>query len=298
MSDLRHPRLRRHSIGALTITRIDETELSGLAPQALFPDLADEAADPALFPAHMSTAAGEIRLASHSWLVEGPQGKILIDTGIGDGKQRPLSPMFHDRQSEFLVRLEEAGVAPSEVNWVLHTHLHVDHVGWNTRAVDAVWLPTFPAARHVFSGEEYRFFADPAQATARQRNSFLARQDSVDPIVANGQAMMITANGEEVLPGIRFLPTPGHSPFHASILISSQGETALFAGDTLHHVAQVRRPEVNSVFDADPVAARRARAQVLDLAAQPVVTLFGAHISGSSALRVVRSAAGYDWAEC
>lgn len=298
MHDLPHRPRSRHRIGALTITRIDETELSGFAPQVLFPDLAAETGDPALFPAHMCDDAGDIRLASHAWLVEGPQGRMLVDTGIGDSKQRPLSPPFHDRQSDFLDRLAAAGVTPIQIDWVLHTHLHVDHVGWNTQAVDGIWLPTFPRARHLFSAEEYRAFADPANVSARTRNSFLARQDSVDPIVANGQAMMNPIDGTEVLPGVRFLPTPGHSPFHASIEITSEGQTALFAGDTLHHPAQVRRPQVNSVFDADPDAARAARAFVLERAAQPNVALFGAHIAGSSALRITRTGEGYDWTEC
>ncbi|MGU3399924.1 MBL fold metallo-hydrolase [Brucellaceae bacterium D45D] len=296
MSEAAPISLKRHHVGALTITRIDETELVGMAPQVLFPDLAGEAIDPALFPAHMSRDGG-IRLASHAWLVEGPQGRILIDTGIGAGKQRPLTPMFHELETDFLARLAEAGVRPADIDWVLHTHLHVDHVGWNTRAEDGVWLPTFANARHVFSGEEYRYYADPVRISARTRNSFLARQDSVDPIVANGQAMMISVDGSEVLPGICFLSTPGHSPFHASILIASEGQTALFAGDTLHHVAQVLRPQVNSVFDADPEAARTARAEVLALAAKPGVTLFGAHVSGSSVLRITQNDNGYIWTE-
>lgn len=288
--------LRPYQVGALTITQIDETELVGMAPQALFPNLADEAGDPAHFSMHMSRDGG-IRLASHAWLVEGPQGRMLIDTGLGAGKQRPLTPIFHGLEKDFLDRLAQAGVAPADIDWVLDTHLDVDHVGWKTCAEEGVWLPTFANARHVFSGEEYRYYADPARATARTRNSFLARQDSVDQIVANGQAMMITADGSEVLPGIRFVSTPGHSPFHASILIASEGQTALFAGDTLYHVAQVRRPGVNFVFDADPEAARTSRGEVLALAAKPGVTLFGAHVSGSSALTISRTDIGYDWTE-
>lgn len=287
------PVVRR--VGALTVTRITETEIAGFAPAALFPDLAGVADDPALFPSQLLNPAGQVRLAVHSWLIRGPQGTMLVDTGIGAGKERPLSPHFHRVSSDFLGQLATAGVRPVDIDHVLLTHLHVDHVGWNTVAIDGVWLPTFPNARYVFSGDEYHFFGDPANFAPRHRNSFLARQDSVDPVVAAGQAMMVPVDGSEALPGIRFLPTPGHSPFHAAILIASEGETALFAGDTLHHVAQVLRPEANSVFDADPAQARSSRLQVLDLAARPGTRLFGAHLAGSSVLTVTRRNEGFAW---
>ncbi|MCR8726463.1 MBL fold metallo-hydrolase [Frigidibacter sp. ROC022] len=139
-------------------------------------------------------------------MVEAPCGKMLIDTGIGNAKQRPLSPPFNDHDNGFLGRLAAAGVQPDQVGFILLTHLHVDHVGWNTIQSDGVWRQTFPNARYLFSRTEYRFFADPANLSPRHRNSFLARQDSVDPVVANGQAEMIEVDGSEVLPGIRFLP--------------------------------------------------------------------------------------------
>ena len=284
-------------VGALKITRIPETEMGGFSPAKLFPELAEHAGNTALFPEHMLTEAGDIRLASHSWLVEAPQGTMLVDTGIGNAKQRPLAPPFHNHDNDFLGAFAATGVQPDQIDLVLLTHLHVDHIGWNTVETDGVWLPTFPNARYVFSGAEYRHFANPTTFSQRNRNSFLARQDSIDPIVANGQAQMIEVDGSEVFPGVRFLPTPGHSPFHATIEISSEGETALFAGDTLHHVAQVHRPEVNSIFDADPKAARAARAKVLEIASREGTLLFGAHVSGSSVLRISRHDDGYSWQE-
>jgi glyoxylase-like metal-dependent hydrolase (beta-lactamase superfamily II) len=245
----------------------------------------------------MLTEAGDIQLASHAWLVEGSLGTMLIDTGVGNAKHRPMAPLFHDQDNDFLSRLATAGVPPEKVEMVLHTHLHVDHVGWNTMQTDGVWLPTFPKARYIFLGDEYRFFANPANFSPRHRNSFLARQDSVDPVVANGQAVMIESDGHDALPGVRFLATPGHSPHHAAILISSEGKTALFAGDTLHHPAQVYRPEVNSIFDTDTDAARASRAKVLEIASHGDTLLFGAHISGSSVLRITRGNDGYAWQE-
>lgn len=284
-------------VGELKITRIVETELAGFGPAALFPDFADAAEDTDYFPRHMMDNAGGIRLASHSWLVQGPNGTMLVDTGIGNDKQRPLSPPFHNQSSDFLDKLAAAGVAPEQVDHVLLTHLHVDHVGWNTHQVDGVWFPTFPNATHVFSGEEYRFFSDPNTFEQRHRNSFLARQDSVDPIVANNQALMIDVDDTEVLPGVRYISTPGHSPFHASIVMTSGDQTAIFSGDTVHHVAQVKRPEVNSIFDADPHLAHASRTAVLEIASADNTLLFGAHIAGRSVLNISKSKNGFHWDE-
>lgn len=286
-----------HQIGDLKITRIHETELAGFSPVALFPDFADVAEDTDYFPAHMMDDAGGIRLASHSWLVQGPNGTLLVDTGIGNAKQRPLSAPFHNHSNDFLGQLAAASVTPEQVDHVLLTHLHVDHVGWNTHQVDGVWIPTFSNATHVFSRDEYRFFADPANLEPRHRNSFLARQDSIDPVVANNQANMININDTEVMPGVRYISTPGHSPFHASIVMTSGDDTAIFAGDTLHHVAQVKRPSVNSIFDADPLAACTSRNTVLELASSDNTLLFGAHISGRSVLNISKSQNGFIWEE-
>jgi len=285
-------------VGKLTITRITETEIAGISPAGLFPDLAGLPEVVDLFPAHMLDAAGNVRLAVHSWLVRGPQGTWIIDTGIGNGKQRMLAPHFHDLQTDFLDRLAAEGVSPEDIDHVLLTHLHVDHVGWNTNTCEGVWLPTFLNARYIFTQAEYRFFGDPVNFSDRNRNSFLARQDSIDPVVANGQAVMIEADGRDVLSGVRFVSTPGHSPFHCSIVVESAGETAVFAGDTLHHVAQVVRPEVNSIFDFDPEQARASRTKVLEVASAERTLLFGGHISGGSVLNVSRGeSGGYLWEE-
>lgn len=112
----------------------------------------------------------------------------------------------------------------SIVDYVLHTHLHVDHVGWNTRLVDGRWQPTFPNARHIFSAKEYAFFSDPANADNRHRTSFLTQRDSVTPIVEAGLADMIEVDGREVIPGLSFHSTPGHSVDHASIVLRNGGQ--------------------------------------------------------------------------
>ncbi len=184
---------------------------------------------------------------------------------------------------------------PEDIDLVLHTHLHVDHVGWNTWFRDGAWIPTFPNAEYVFSEDEYRFFSRPENQIERHHTGFMARQDSVDPVVAAGQARMIHVDGSEQLPNIYFLPTPGHTPFHSSILLDAGGATALFTGNLMHHPFQIAMPEINSVFDAGPGACRQARRYVIELAAKPNTTVFSAHFPASSALKIEEQQGGYAW---
>jgi len=282
-------------LGRYRISRIAELELTSFTPAKLFPALGEQAADPALFPADLLSPEGNIILSSHSWLLRDDRQTILVDTGAGAKKTRPFAPYFDNLDPPFLDRLAAAGVQPEDVDLVLLTHLHGDHVGWNTVWDGAAWRPTFTNARYVFSADEYGFFSAPENHIERHRTSFMARADSVDPVVNAGLAVMIPADGSEVLPGIRYLPTPGHSPFHASIAIDTGDGTALFAGDTLHHHAQVLRPDINSIFDADPTLARQSRANLLETASIPGTVVFGAHLAGGSAMRVEKDAEGYRW---
>jgi len=281
--------------GDTLISRIDEMQLTSFSPSRLFPELAQDCGDKEIFPDPLLSAEGNIILNCHSWLLQDGERTILVDTGAGRGKSRPFAPYFDNLSPPFLENLAAHGVAPGDVDLVLLTHLHVDHVGWNTLPAEGGFVPTFPNAKYVFSAEEYAFFSDPENLIDRHRTSFMAREDSVDPVVRAGQAMMVTADGSEILPGIRFLPTPGHSPFHASIALATADGEALFAGDTLHHQGQVLRPEVNSVFDADPEEARASRRLVLDRAASNDVILFGAHLAGHSAIRVSGRDGAFRW---
>ncbi|MET1026134.1 MAG: MBL fold metallo-hydrolase [Dongiaceae bacterium] len=160
----------------------------------------------------------------------------------GNDKERPYASYFDHLQTPFLERLRALGVEPEDVDYVLHTHLHVDHVGWNTLLQGGEWVPTFPNARYIFSRAEYDYFTDPKNHTERSRTSFMVQRDSVDPVIEAGLAQMIEIDGSEPIEGFAFHPTPGHTIDHASISFHSQGEVALFAGDVLHHPLQVSAP--------------------------------------------------------
>lgn len=285
----------RYQMGKTLISRIDELQLTSFAASKLLPDLAAEVDNEQIFPRDLLSEDGNIILSCHGWLVRDGKRTILVDTGAGAGKSRPFAPYFENLSPPFLENLAAHGVKPEDVDLVLLTHLHVDHVGWNTERDGDAFVPTFPNAKYVFCADEYAFFSNPENLIDRHRTSFMARADSVDPIVRSGQALMIKADSGEALSSIRFIATPGHSPFHASIALATDGGEALFAGDTLHHQAQVIHPEVNSVFDADPEQARASRRLVLERATQPGTILFGAHLAGSSAIQVARSELGYKW---
>ena len=281
-----------HRIGDAKITRIEETTFD-LAPHILFPDW-----DPRhsgllgerLAPASLDLARQRVPLQTHLWVVEMDGLTIVIDTGIGNGKARPFSQLFDRRDTPLLKRFEEAGFRRAQIDYVLFTHLHVDHVGWNTYWQDGRWVPVFPNATYVFSKQERDFFSTPAGAARR-----MVFEDSVRPIIEAGLARTIPDEGEEVLDGIRFIPSPGHSIGHMAIGIKSRGNTMLFAGDIMHNPLQVYHPTWNSMFCGDGQLAHRSREWLLAYAAEQSATVFAAHFPETSAGCIQHGQEGYAW---
>jgi len=285
----RHP---IYHVGDATITKVTE-QLFSLKTGLLFPDF-----DPATIDEHRSWLAGDhldaaeenFMLSVHTWVVRRGGRIILVDTASGNHKDRPFSAIFHQLNTPYLERLALAGVKPEDVDLVLLTHLHVDHVGWNTRLVDGKWVPTFPNARYVFARPEREFFATPAGEKRR-----MVFEDSVLPVIEAGLAEEIGSEGGEYLPGIRFHPTPGHSVGHMSIEIESAGERALFTGDVWHHPIQAYRPHWSSMFCADRDGANRSRRWVLEHAAQTGASVFTPHFAGTSAGTVHHEGDRFVW---
>lgn len=282
-----------YQVGAATITRVSE-QTFGIDAARLFPKL-----DPSvlhanaawLLPEHADTTLTSLQLSIHTWVIRLGGSVILVDTACGNGKDRPFGAIFHRLDTPYLARLAAAGVQPEEVDLVLITHLHVDHVGWNTRLVNGEWVPTFPNARYVFASAERAFYDTPAAASR-----MMVFEDSVLPVIRAGLADEIGAEGGTYLPGIRFLPTPGHSVGHMSIEIASEGERALFWGDVVHHPLQVSRADWSSSFCADPEQATASRGRILQYAADHDAMVFSSHFSGSSAGRVRRDPRdGFRW---
>lgn len=281
-----------HRVGAATMTRIDETGFA-LTPERLFP-LWNENDAPAL-EEHFGTDSLDlthrrVSLKTHLWVVEIDGHTIVVDTGIGNRKSRPFSALFDQLDNPVLERFAAAGFRPEKVDYVLLTHLHVDHIGWNTHWQDGRWTPVFPNATYAFGQRERDFFAMPEGEPRR-----MVFEDSVLPVIEAGQARAVRDEGEEILDGIRFVPTFGHSLGHMAIEIRSRGETALFSGDVMHSALQVLRPEWNSVFCLDQDQAREARRWLLHRAAETDATIFAAHFPETSAGKVKRSSNGFEW---
>ncbi|GAB0112914.1 MBL fold metallo-hydrolase [Acidisoma sp. C75] len=301
-----------YRLGAATITKIPEIAFEHPDATTLLPESTPaevEAAAAGIGPGSRDPASGHLRMSIHSWLVRLPGRVILVDTGTGNAKERPTVPLFHHRSEPFLERLAAAGVRPEEVDLVLLTHLHADHVGWNTRLAAGRWVPTFPRARYLFSARERAYnealiAGDGSDAAMRAAAGLGAMhhaplpgvyEDSVLPVLQAGRAEEITVDGQDVAEGFSFLPSPGHSIDHAAIRLRSEGAEALFWGDVLHHPLQVARPDWNSVYCEFPEAARRSRGSALAYAAESGALVLTTHFGESSAGRVTRAGDRFTW---
>jgi len=274
---------RVYRIGDATVTRVLDTRIETLTPAQLLPDWGSRplpAGADALVQRSMTDDAARVALSIHSWLVRVGGKVILVDTGIGNGKDRPFSPLFHRLETDYLARLAAAGVRPEEVDLVLLTHLHVDHVGWNTVRGASGWEPTFPRARYVYAGAEEAFFHTPAGAARR-----MVYEDSVKPLADAGLVVRLPEQGGPVDEHFHFHPTPGHSAGHMSIALESVGEVALFAGDVMHSPVQLLMPDWNSCFCAEPEPARASRAWVQEFVRTRDATCFSSHFGDTSVVR-------------
>jgi glyoxylase-like metal-dependent hydrolase (beta-lactamase superfamily II) len=288
--------IQRYRIGDAIVTRVTELALPEIPSGFLFPDR-----DRSILTHHRprwigpenASADGEtLNLSVHSWIVQIGGRTIVIDTGAGNDKSRPLNPIFDRLETPYLERLAAAGIQREDVDFVLVTHLHVDHVGWNTVRDGKRWVPTFPNALYVFSEAEYRFYADEEHVQTPSAGVFA---DSVQPIVDAGKALLIDAGHQQPVEGFTFHRTKGHSFDHLSISLTSNGEHALFSGDVMHHPVQVAKPDWNSVFCEFQDDARVSRLWALNYAAELGATFFSSHFPGTSAGIVSREAGGFVW---
>lgn len=299
-------------IGSTRIQKIFETDLNGMTFKQLMPDLdaRELEAHPDWIPAGTRDAVGHAFLSLHSWLVHHDGKIILVDTGAGNGKARPNQPVLDHLDNPFLERLKAAGVSPEQVDVILHTHIHSDHVGWNTRLEGDRWVPTFPKATVICSGLEWRYgaalaAADVAGIAHARHQAGLGEpvrnpvsgtfDDSMRPLEYTERVRLIEIDGREVLPGIRFIPTPGHSIDHASIEIESDGEIALFGGDVMHHPLEVHDTDLVSCFCEFPDATRRSRRALLDHGVARQALYFSSHFPLSSVGTVTRDGDRYAW---
>ncbi|WP_210080437.1 MBL fold metallo-hydrolase [Pantoea endophytica] len=240
-----------------------------------------------LFTPHRAEMSNELaeqpaEMSIHSWVVRTGEHTIIIDTATGNGRSRDNKPLFHQLNTPYAANLAQAGVDPAEVTLVLMTHIHTDHVGWNTHQRDGEWQPMFPNARYICSAWE---LAHCQQNPAAQE----LYHDSILPLIGSGQLETINVQDSPLFAGVlRYLSTPGHSVDHASIVLESAGESAIFAGDVMHNAIQFQYPHWNSLFCEDKALAVTSRQQVVDWCAQHQAIWFSTHFNGSACGRVTR----------
>jgi glyoxylase-like metal-dependent hydrolase (beta-lactamase superfamily II) len=275
-------------IGDVTITKVTELEAISKGTWIL-PDLSPTnlaRPDLAWCQPHFAQDDGQVVMSVHALVVESQGQRIIVDTCIGNDKH-VLIPSWSQRQGPFLDDLAAAGFPPSSIDTVLCTHLHVDHVGWNTRLQDGKWVPTFTNARYLWNRAEYEHWS-----AAEQVEGDGVMQESVVPVYEAGLVDLVSP--EHVLTDeVRLEPTPGHTPGHVSVHISSRGEEAVITGDLMHHPAQCTHPEWHANFDADAGQAEQTRRDFLARYADQPVLVIGTHFATPTAGRIVRDGAAY-----
>ena len=261
------------TLGEVRVTRVVEIGRSTFPTASMLP-----ASTPDAIARHhgwlkpfWDDATGDLGSRIGTWIVRTPEHLVLIDTGVGNDKKRD-NALWNLRQGGFLTDLEAAGGTPEQVDLVVITHMHVDHVGWNTRLVDDRWMPTFPRARYIFVGEEWSFWK---HESARGGESGCI-DDSVLPVVAAGQAELVD-DTHRIDPWLRLEPSVGHTPGHVSVRLSTRGGEAVFSGDLMHRVVQVAEPAWSSRFCYDGARAARTRRDFVERHADSGTLILPAH---------------------
>ncbi len=277
-------------IGNVEIWRILESVDAFMEPLAFFPDMGQEGL--ALMrreaPRQLCPNTGMVLIPIQGFLIKTPQHVILVDACVGNNKTFEFFEKWNKRSGgRFMAGLAAAGVGPAEIDYVLCTHLHVDHVGWNTRLENGQWVPTFPNARYILpSVDNTHLSADPSTVY----------NESVLPIIAAGQADLVSSDhmlGDYV----SLIPTPGHTPGHVSVRINDAGHEAVISGDVIHSTIQCLRPEWNFAYDHDQELAAETRHAFLAAAGEARQLVLGSHFPLPSLGRVQAKGAAFRWIE-
>ena len=262
------------TVGKVRIIKVVELETVG-STRFILPLASNEEIRrlPWLIP-HFANEEGRLKMSIHALVVETPSRRIVVDTGLGNDKQGRNVPTWNNRNDPFLEKMADAGFPPDSIDTVLCTHLHVDHVGWNTRLVDGKWLPTFTNARYVFGTTEYEYWRDHSE----EPDKIAVFNDSVKPVVDAGLADLV-ASDYRLCNEITLIPTPGHSPGHMSLYIQSDGETGLLTGDVAHHPCQMAHVDWSSTADFDAVQSSATRRALFSRFADTPTLVIGGHFS-------------------
>ena len=281
-------------IGSATIHRIVEQEGPFFDAMPFFPGMTKEFLDEnrAWLQPRFLDANDKLILCIQSYVVQTPHHTIMIDTCVGNHKPRPTRSFWNMMSSDrYEKSLAASGFSVNDIDFVMCTHLHTDHVGWNTRLENGRWVPTFPNARYVFADRELAYW------TRRQQDDPGACPwiiDSVLPIVAANRADIVTsAHAFNDL--VTLIPTPGHTIDHYSVQVGRPGAYAIITGDMIHSPLQARFPELGMMADYDSKQAGDSRRALFDRVCDTSTLMCTAHFPSPSTARVVRHREAFDF---
>ncbi|MBI3514500.1 MAG: MBL fold metallo-hydrolase [Proteobacteria bacterium] len=285
--------MKPQKIGAYEITRVAEIDRMGVDPKFLFGNVTPEiiAANRGWLGPVFIEPDDKLVLSFHTFVIRTKHHVILVDTCNGNDKRRPSMMAWDGLKTPYLENLAAAGVRPEDVDYVMCTHLHTDHVGWNTRLVDGKWVPTFPRAKYLMAKTEFDYFNTVHQSNPPQpvnRGSFI---DSVLPIVEHGRAVMVDT--DHVLEGadgngIWLVHAPGHTPGGVQIRVGARDRLAVLSGDIIHHPLQLAEPTLSNPADVDPAVAVKTKLKLMNECADSGLTLLTGHFPDPTAGQVTR----------
>ena len=279
------PEFLRWQIGSATVTRVVELESESIGSYILPEATPEELLQiPWLRP--FQTSDGKPIMSFHSLVIEADESVIVVDTCIGNDKPRNY-PRWNRMQTSFLADFAEAGFARETVDAVVCTHMHVDHVGWSTMRRDEKFVPTFGRARYLYARDEWRHWRGVEEP---EEGPII--EDSVQPIFDAGLADLVDSN-HQVSESVRLTPTPGHTPGHVSVEISSRGERGVITGDIFHHPCQIARADWCATADLSQTEALATRRQFLENVADTPTLVIGTHFSAVTAGRIARDGATF-----
>jgi len=288
-------------IGDIQIDRLVESDGPFVDADFLLPEL-----DPALLNAHkdwlyplfVEPVSNKIIMSFHSLIIRSPRVTILVDCCVGNDKHRPQRPGWHKLNTPWLEKLAQLDLQPEDIDFVLCTHLHADHVGWNTRLVDGRWVPTFPNARYIFGKQEYQYWQEAEQQHSGElplNHGCFA--DSVLPIIESGQSVLVN-NDHQLEAGIWLEPAPGHTPGNVIVHVKVGEQHAILTGDVMHSAVQLANPDLSSRFCLDAERSRESRKKLIDSYAGTPVIMLPAHFPTPTAGYIVRRNDVFAYSSC
>jgi len=285
-------------MGDFEIHRLTEFQGAFIAPEVFYPEYDPEVlkANPDMQgPGLLDPQTGKLVFSFHCFVIKTGRHTILIDSCLGNDKERPTRPQFHRMRSPFLADLAAAGVQPEQIDFVMCTHLHWDHVGWNTRLDNGRWVPTFPNARYIMARREFEHWQEAHGKSQEDTPHKRAFEDSVLPVVRTGQSMLVD-DDYAMEDGLWFESAPGHTPGNVVIHARSKNDRGLFLGDVIHHQFQLMQPKWSTLACSSHEQSYATRKRLIEEHAEAGTRLLPGHFPAPTVGRIVRRGDTYRYA--